>query len=188
VFFSLSPPVLSTHDGPSLHQLEWIALLSIAHRYEFLDVRARAIREIYDPPGQRDKETSGSGSGPGSGLPDYLTLILTAEKYDVSLEQALSSFVGLVKREESLTEVEITRLSALTVHRLARARELYLRMKERERYPPSVERIVRDIWRTEEERTNNNRTLTPSARQPNSTNWRILTEFRSRPFSGGNSE
>ena len=171
VFFSLSPPVLSTHDGPSLRQSEWIALLSIAHRYEFLGVRARAIREIYDLPGQRDKETPGSGSGPGPGpgLPDYLTLILTAEKYDVSLEQALSSFVGLVMREEPLTEVEITRLSALTVHRLARAREVYLRMKERERYPPAVERIVRDIWCTEEKKRNSNRT---SARQPDSAIWR----------------
>jgi hypothetical protein len=31
-----------------LPQSSWMALLSIAHRYEFMTVRERAIREIYD--------------------------------------------------------------------------------------------------------------------------------------------
>ena len=133
----------SMHDDFSLPQSSWIALLSIAHRYEFLNVRVRAIREIYDPVRQRDEGNSGSDSS--SAPPDYLTLMLTAEKYDVPLQQALPSFVGCVMREEPLTEVEIARLSTLTAHRLARAREDYLRKtKGRSRNVAKV--IVRDIW------------------------------------------
>ncbi|KAI0251878.1 hypothetical protein BJV78DRAFT_395638 [Lactifluus subvellereus] len=37
----------SMHDGFSLPQTSWIALLSITHRYDFPNVRERAIREVY---------------------------------------------------------------------------------------------------------------------------------------------
>jgi len=131
------------HDDFSLPQSSWIALLSIAHRYEFLNVRVRAIREIYDPVKQRDEGPPSSDSP--SEPPDYLMLMLTAEKYDVPLEQALPSFVGCVMREEPLTEVEIARLSTLTAHRLARAREDYLR-KTKGRSRNVAKGIVRDIW------------------------------------------
>ena len=133
------------HDGFSLPQSSWIALLSIAHRYEFLNVRVRAIREIYDSVRQRYEENSGSSSG--SEPPDYLTLMLTAEKYDVPFEQALPCFAGRVMREEPLTEIEIVRLSTLTVHRLARAREDYLRKsKGRLDFRNVANGVVRDIW------------------------------------------
>jgi hypothetical protein len=46
----------SMHDGFSLPQSSWIALLSIAHHYEFLNVRERAIREIYDPAAQQPQD------------------------------------------------------------------------------------------------------------------------------------
>ena len=103
------------HDGFSLPQSRWIALLSIAHRYEFMDVRARAIREIYNPLGKRAKEKSGSNPDPDSEPLDCLALILTAEKYDVPPQQALSSFLEPVMRKDPLTEDEIARLPVHTV-------------------------------------------------------------------------
>ena len=127
--------VLSMHDGFFLPRSSWIPLLSISHRYEFLNVRERAIREIYGPQGN---------SVPDPEPPDNLTLILTAEKYDVPPQQAFPPFVELVMRKEPLTEVEIERLPALTVHRLARAREDYLR--ERRYFDHVAMRIVCEIW------------------------------------------
>ena len=128
---SFPTPILSMNEAFSLPRWRWIALLSIAHRYEFMDARARAIREIYDPIGKRDKARSGSNLDPDSEPPDYLTLISIAEEYDVPLHQALPCFVELVMRKEPLTEVEIADSSPLTVHRLARAREEFLCNPER---------------------------------------------------------
>ena len=45
---AIYPTVLRTNDNFRLPQLSWVALLSIAHRYEFTNMRERAIREIYD--------------------------------------------------------------------------------------------------------------------------------------------
>lgn len=119
------------NEGFSLPRRRWIALLSIAHRYEFPDARARAIREIYDPLGKREKARSGWNPDPDSEPPDYLTLISMAEKYDVPLHQALPCFVEVVTRKWPLTEVKIADSSPLTVHRLARAREEFLCNPER---------------------------------------------------------
>ena len=134
------------HDGFSLPRSRWIVLLSIAHRYEFMDVRARAIREIYDPLGKRDKKSI-SDPGPDPEPPNYVTLILTAEKYNVPLEQALPSYMDLVMRKDPLKEGEIACLSALTVHQLASAREEYFRTGDL--YPTeeiAAESIVLNIW------------------------------------------
>ena len=150
---------LSMHDGFSLPVSSWIALLSIAHRYEFLNVRERATREIYNPLRQWDMTQPGwepeSGSyltaAPKLETPDHLTLVSTAEKYDVPFREVLPSFVELVMREEplSVTEVEIARLSTLTMYRLARAREDYLRRTTRVgglNTRSVAKGIVRDIW------------------------------------------
>jgi len=135
------------HDGFSLPRSRWIVLLSIANHFEFMNVRERAIREIYDPPGKRDKEKSSSTPVPDPHPPDRLTLILTAEKYDVPLQQALPSFVELVMRKEPLTEVEIARLPVQTLHRLARAREEYLRTRDGIfEYRSAATKIVCNIW------------------------------------------
>ena len=153
-------PVLSMHNDFDLPESSWIALLSIAHHYEFLNVRERAIREIYGPlrrwnvmqPGwdPGPPQLSPMVQAPAPEVPDHLTLISTAEKYDVPFRRVLPSFVELVMREEPLTEVEIARLSTLTMYRLARAREDYLRRTTRVgdlEYTRSVaEGIVCDIW------------------------------------------
>ena len=108
------------HDNFQLQQSRWIALLSIAHRFEFQNVFKRAIREIYDrPASERDESDSDLE------LDDPM-LISVAEKYDVPFEHVLQNLVALVMREEPLTEVDVTRLSPLTVSRLGRAREQFL--------------------------------------------------------------
>jgi hypothetical protein len=107
------------HDGFSLPQTSWIALLSIAHRYEFLNVRERVIREIYDIlPEQQDPLDSDE---------DHPLLVSVGEKYDVPPRHMLPSLVQLVIREQPLTPDEVSRFSALTVSRLAHAREAYVR-------------------------------------------------------------
>lgn len=100
------------HDGFSLPQPSWIALLSIAHRYEFLNVFERAICEIYDPEEQAQ---------------DHMLLINVAEKYDVPPKHLIPSLVTFVLRPQPLSEDEVARFSALTVSRLAHAREDFVR-------------------------------------------------------------
>jgi hypothetical protein len=145
------------HDNFDLPESSWIALLSIAHRYEFLNVQARAIREIYNPLTEWDRTQPGWEPDPDllvyiipdPKTPDHLTLISTAEKYDVPLQEVLPSFVELVMREKPLTEVEIARLSTLTMYRLARAREDYLRRTTRAGVLNAravAKGIVREIW------------------------------------------
>jgi len=102
----------SMHDGFSLPQTSWIALLSIAHHYEFLNVRERAIREIYEPAAPQC---------------DHMLLISVAEKYDVPSKHLIPSFVSFVIRPQPLSESEVARFSALTVSRLAHAREDFVR-------------------------------------------------------------
>lgn len=102
------------HDGFSLPQPSWIALLSVAHRYEFLNVRERAIREIYNPSAAQQPQ-------------DHMLLISVAEKYDVPPKHLVPSLVSFVMRPQPLSEGEVTRFSALTVSRLAHSREDFVR-------------------------------------------------------------
>jgi hypothetical protein len=108
----------SMHDGFSLPQTSWIALLSITHRYDFPNVRSRAIREIF---GSRTTRQ------PAEQQQDHMLLISVAEKYDVPPKHILPSLIALVRRSQPLTEDEVAHYSALTVSRLARAREDYVR-------------------------------------------------------------
>jgi len=142
----------SMHDGFSLPQATWIALLSIAHRYEFLNVRERAIREIYGPlqllnphelllplhhpqsqlqpqpppPQQQERQEDE--------VADHAQLVSIAERYDVPLRHMLPLLVALVTRMQPLAENEVACISALNVSRLAQAREEYVRTTAR----PSV--------------------------------------------------
>jgi len=112
------------HEGFSLTQTSWIALLSIAHRYEFPNVRERAINEIYrillqqqDPLCQSQEQLQH----------DHLLLISVGEKYDVEPRYMVPSLVALVMRIQPLTPEEVARFSPLTVSRLAHAREDFAR-------------------------------------------------------------
>jgi hypothetical protein len=112
------------HDGFSLPQTSWIALLSIAHRYEFPNVRERAINETYrvllqqqDPLWQSQEQLQ----------QDHLLLISVGEKYDVHPRYLVPSLVALVMRAQPLTPDEVAHFSPVTVSRLAHAREDYAR-------------------------------------------------------------
>ncbi|KAI0289995.1 hypothetical protein BC826DRAFT_1106746 [Russula brevipes] len=140
----------------TLPRAGWIALLSIAHRYEFLKARERALHEVYDPLDQKlllhQEEEE-----------DHALLISVAEKCDVPLLHMLPSLFELILRPQPLTEAEIARFSALMMSRLAHAREEFRRKvagqrprQSREmRKMPKVRRtwiagalddIVRSIW------------------------------------------
>lgn len=112
------------HDGFSLPQTSWIALLSIAHRYEFPNVRERAINETYRVLLQQQDPLSRSQEQPQQ---DHLLLISVGEKYDVQPRYMVPSLVAVVMRGQPLTPDEVARFSPVTVSRLAHAREDYAR-------------------------------------------------------------
>jgi hypothetical protein len=105
------PTDFRMNDDFKLPQSRWIALLSVAHRFEFQNVFERAMRELFDRPASEREES------------DLPHLIKVAEKYDVPFEYMAPNLVALVMREEPLTETEVSLLSPLTVSRLGRARE-----------------------------------------------------------------
>jgi hypothetical protein len=105
------------HDDFSLPRASWIALLSIAHRYDFSNVRTRAIREVFDESKIAEE--------------DHSLLVSVAVKYDVPSKHTLPLLITIVKRKQPLTENEVANLSALTVSRLAQAREEFVRETNR---------------------------------------------------------
>jgi hypothetical protein len=122
-----------------LPQESWIALLSIAHRYEFLDVQERAIHEIYSPFKGRQTLSVSSKEEQESRL-----LISVAEKYDIPPQNIVPLLIPFVVRGQTLTEDEVSSFSALTVSRLARAREEFVR-KRKTGYSVAEEIVCR-IW------------------------------------------
>jgi hypothetical protein len=152
----------SIYDGFTLSQESWIALLSITHRYEFLNVRERAIREIYGPFRARQKRwDSMSQERKEQEIQqeleqhDYQLLISVAEKYDVPLGYIFPLLLPFVVRKQPLTEEEVLRFSALTVSRLAHAREDFRGSRPRlfgahmESQGQGPEEIVYRIWQVE---------------------------------------
>jgi hypothetical protein len=158
----VSPTVslCSIYDDFTLSQESWIALLSIAHRYEFLNVRERAIREIYGPFLARQKrwdsmtntERKEQEMQQALQRHDYQLLISVAEKYDVQLGYIVPLLLHFVVREQPMTEGEVLRFSALTVSRLAHAREDVQRERaspgRRVTFPDAKEILYR-IWQVQ---------------------------------------
>ena len=120
-------------------QASWIALLSIAHRFEFLDVRERAIHEIYSPFKGRQIL-----SAKPKEEQEFLQLISVADEYDVPPRNIVPLLVPFVVRGRSLTEDEVLSFSALTVSRLAHAREEFV--CRRKLGYPWAEEIVCKTW------------------------------------------
>jgi hypothetical protein len=138
--------LFSIYDGFLLPQASWIALLSIAHRYEFLNVRERAICEIYGPFQDDQKPWSGSREQKEKEL---RLLISVAERYDVPPRFIVPLLVPFVGRKLPLTEDEVLSFSALTVSRLAHAREDFQRefRTQNWRMPDAVAKeVVYRIW------------------------------------------
>src|SRR5712691_6315955 len=116
------PTVLRMFHDFNLPESSWITLLSIAHRYEFLNIYKRAIYELFDRPPGGGRQSSDSASNPS-----YAKLISVAAKYEVPIQHVLPSIVALVMRPEPLMEIDVVHLSTLTICHLGRAREEYLR-------------------------------------------------------------
>ena len=136
----------SIYDGFSLPQASWIALLSIAHRYEFLNVRERAIGEIYGP-FQDDQKPWGVSREQKE--KELRLLISVAERYDVPPRFIVPILIPFVGRKLPLTEDEVLSFSALTVSRLAHAREDFQRefRTQNWRTPDAVTKeVVYRIW------------------------------------------
>jgi hypothetical protein len=122
-------------------------------------VRERAIREIYYPFRARQKRWESTSKERKEQeiqkeleQHDYQLLISVAEKYDVPLVYIFPLLLPFVVREQPLTEGEVLGFSALTVSRLAHAREDF----QRERGSPSwvskvpdVIEIVYRIWQVQ---------------------------------------
>jgi hypothetical protein len=131
----------SIYGGFVLPQASWIALLSIATHYEFLNVRERAIREIYGPfDGKRKRWASKEEMET-----ELRQLISVAEKYDVPPGFIIPLLTPFVIRPQPLTEDEVLGFSALTVSRLAHAREDFQRGR-RSLLQEDAKEIVCRIW------------------------------------------
>ena len=142
----------------TLPQESWITLLSIAHRYEFVDVREHAIIEIYGPflarwdsmemsiIGKKEQEIQQELQ-----QHNYQLLISVAEKYDVPPCHIVPLLLPFVVRQQPLTVSEVLRFSALTITRLAHARENFLRDRMMKSMAPDAEAIVNEIWQVEDD-------------------------------------
>ena len=142
----------SIYDDFALSQESWIALLSITHRYEFLNVRERAILEIYGPFRARQKRWEEQEIQQELQRHDYQLLISVAEKYDVPIRDLVPLLLPFVVREQPLTEGEVLGFSALTVSRLAHAREDFQRERRGAMFKtPDTKEIVYRIWQVQPE-------------------------------------
>jgi hypothetical protein len=89
----------------------WVALLSIAHRFEFTDVESRARREVF----QRSPPL------------DSVKQISLAEKNSVPISFIIPALEDVVRRSQPLEKKELANLSGEMISRLWTAREEYLR-------------------------------------------------------------
>ena len=142
----------SIYDDFALSQESWIALLSITHRYEFLNVRERAILEIYGPFRARKKRWEEQEIQQELQRHDYQLLISVAEKYNVPIRDLVPLLLPFVVRQQPLTEGEVLGFSALTVSRLAHAREDFQRERRETIFKtPDTKEIVYRIWQVQPE-------------------------------------
>jgi hypothetical protein len=114
----------------------WVALLSIAHRFKFTDAESRARREVFQrsPP-----------------LLDSVMHISLAEKHSVPIKLIVPALEDLVRRSQPLQENELRDLSREMTARLCTAREKYVheatRMFASESWLKQVaSNIVKSLW------------------------------------------
>jgi len=88
----------------------WVALLSIAHRFKFTDAESRARREVF----QRSPPL------------DSVKQISLAEKHSVPIKFIILALEDLVRRSRPLQEKELRNLSREMIARLCTAREKYV--------------------------------------------------------------
>jgi len=115
-------------------------------------VRERAIREIYNSFRARQKRWDSMMTEEIQQeleQHDYQFLISVAEKYEVPLRYIVPLLLPFVVREQPLTEGEVLRFSALTVSRLAHAREDFKLGIGSSELEPEPENIVYKIWQVQ---------------------------------------
>lgn len=113
----------------------WVALLSIAHRFKFTDAESRARREVF----QRSPPL------------DSVKQISLAEKHSVPIKFIIPALENLVRRSQPLQEKELRNLSREMTARLCTAREKYVhestRMFASESWLKQVaSNIVKSLW------------------------------------------
>ena len=113
----------------------WVALLSIAHRFKFTDAESRARREVF----QRSPPL------------DFVKQISLAEKHSVPIKFIIPALENLVRRSQPLQEKELRNLSREMTARLCTAREKYVhestRMFASESWLKQVaSNIVKSLW------------------------------------------
>jgi hypothetical protein len=83
---------------------------------------------------------------------DYQLLISVAEKYDVMPRDVIPLLLVFVMRDQPLTEGEVLGFSALTVSRLAHAREDFQRERAprlRASPPEDPDEIIYRVWQVQ---------------------------------------
>jgi hypothetical protein len=114
----------------------WVALLSIAHRFKFTDAESRARREVF----QRSCPPL-----------DSVKQICLAEKHSVPIKFIVPALEDLVGRTQPLREEELKSMSREMIARLGTAREKYVREASRmfasESWLKKVASdIVKSVW------------------------------------------
>ena len=95
----------------------WVALLSITHRYKFTEAELRARREVFEG-------TDSSNLGP-------VKKICLAKVHSVPIRFIIPALEDLVQRPKPLDEEEIVNLPSKMVARIGVAREKYVRESSR---------------------------------------------------------
>ena len=120
----------------------WVALLSITHRYKFTEAEFRAQREVFE--------------GTDSSILGPVKKICLAMVHSVPIRFIIPSLEELVRRPKPLDEEEIVNLPSEMVARIGVAREKYVRQSSRafasKNWLKQVAHdIVESVWAIEDE-------------------------------------
>jgi hypothetical protein len=133
-------PSFSWQEDFSMPISNWVALLSIAHRFKFTDAESRARREVF----QRSPPL------------DPVDQIFLVEKHSVPISFIIPALQDVVRRSQPLEKKELSNLSREMISRLWTAREEYVREASKicasERWLQQVAgNIVKATWPNEKE-------------------------------------
>ncbi|KAI0049492.1 hypothetical protein FA95DRAFT_1604310 [Auriscalpium vulgare] len=124
----------SMNDNFRMSSEQWIALLTVSHKYHFTDAEKRATHEVYsyDPP------------------LEPVIQIRIAEQHKVAAKFFVPALKLLVARAHPLRQGEVAQISNTMVAKIVEARELYLR-KTAGVFGSSgnstADSVVRQVWR-----------------------------------------
>lgn len=135
-----APTSFSWQEGFAMSISNWVALLSIAHRFKVTDAESRARREVF----QRSPSL------------DPVKRLFLAEKHSVPISFIIPALEDLVRRPQPLQKKELGNLSREMIARLCTARERYVRESSRmfvsEPWLKQVaSNIVKSLWPNEKE-------------------------------------